>query len=143
MNLPLGLIDGFWLGDGGVRLADPLGLVGLAVPEEDVHHAVAVGPAGQEVAGRGVEDHEPAVGADPGPEAALVGLRSAGGDADPLGVAAAPVADEDVGHAVGVAGHEVRGVGLEGDEVAVGRDRRRCGRRRGETGGLATGARGR
>jgi hypothetical protein len=41
---------------------------------------------------------------------------------DPLVGAHLPVPDEDVGRAVGVAGHQVGGVGREGDDAPVGAD---------------------
>src|SRR3989440_10203194 len=60
----------------------------------------------------------------PDDAAVAVRLPAVRPDADPLGRALRPVADEDVGRAVGVARHEVGSVREEGDEVPVRRDRR-------------------
>ena len=67
---------------------------------------------GTRLSAYGVERDEAAVGADRGLVAAVVGLIAGGVDADPLGRPGLAVMDEDVGCAVGVAGDQVVGVGM-------------------------------
>src|SRR2546425_903531 len=81
---------------GAGLLRQPAGLVAHPVPDVDVHHAVGV--ARHQVAGLGTEDDEAAVGAHGRVDAGAVGLAAAAGDADPLGLPDAPVANEDVAH---------------------------------------------
>jgi hypothetical protein len=120
-------------GDPGVRAlavalraaavdADAHGRPQLAVAQEDVAHAVGV--ARDEVRGRAVEGHVAAVGRDRGEEALLVGLGAGAVDADALGRAVQPVAQEDVDEAVEVAGDEVGRGAAVGHVAPVVGDRR-------------------
>src|SRR5690606_37328747 len=121
-DVPAVVADG---GEAGVAVgltagrahADAAGFTGHAVVDEHVLHAVGV--AGHEVRGAAVEGNESAVAGNGRGEAAAVGLNAAHAQADPRGRAGVHVAQEDVGHAVGVAGHEVAGVALEDQPAAV------------------------
>ena len=73
----------------------------------------AVGVAGPEIGGAGLERHVPPVRGDDGVGARRVPLRAARRDAGPVGAMRDAVADEDVPRPVGIAGDEVRGEGLE------------------------------
>src|SRR5689334_613816 len=76
------------------------------------------------ISGPRVEGDETPVGRERRVVAALVALLALRRDAHPLGCAQFAVADEDVELPVGVARDQVGGVRVEGDEAAVGRDRR-------------------
>src|SRR5262249_30197675 len=103
-----------------------LGRSALAVVHERVGELVGV--AGDEVAGGADEADEAPVGADRRAGAVAVPLTAGGVDAHALGRAGRAVADEDVLVAVRVAGDEVGRGAREGDEVAVGGERRPVGR---------------
>ena len=75
-----------------------------------------------DVVGERGEGHHAAVGTDRRAVAAVVRLPAAGGQADPVDVAAAHVGHEHVEGAVGVVGHELGGERLEGHRRAVGAD---------------------
>ena len=92
------------------------------MPVVDEHVDSGVGVPGHEVRGGRAEDDEAAVGADRGKGAFGVPLVPGAVHAHPFGGAGPPVIDEHVRPPVGVPGHEVGGVGSEGDEAAVGAD---------------------
>ncbi|MCJ7575903.1 MAG: hypothetical protein MUO80_04395, partial [Dehalococcoidia bacterium] len=84
-----------------------------------------IGVARHQVGGVGHEGHVAAVSADGGRnilKAAAIAFAAVGSDAHPLRDPGLPVVDEDVCVTVGVAGHQVRGVGREGDVAAVSAD---------------------
>jgi hypothetical protein len=94
---------------------------GRAVAHEDV--APAVGVAEDEVRGGAVERDEVAVGRERGRLAPVVSRDAVEVDADTLGRAEQPVAQEDVGVGVAVVRVEVRREAHERDAPAVRRER--------------------
>ena len=85
--------------------------------------AYAIGIAGDEVAGGRVKRHVAAVGADRGVTRTAVSLRAVGSEAHPLDRVRLAIIDEDVAHAIGIAGDEVAGGGRKRHVAAVGAER--------------------
>src|SRR6185369_5549575 len=116
------------LGGGGARMAHQADRGGQPVEQEDVGRAASSGLPGDEVGGAADENHPVAVVGDGRQDRCGVAGGGGGGGrvADQGGRPGGPVAQEDVGAAVGVhlSGHEVdRGAG-EGDPAAVAAHRR-------------------
>src|SRR3990172_8300552 len=93
---------------------------GLPVAHEDVGRAVGV--RGHEVGGRGGEGDEAPVAADRGCVAGTHTPAPGAVHAHALRGPRLPIAHEDVGRGVGVAGYEVAGIGAEGYEAPVAAD---------------------
>ena len=95
----------------------------------DVVEAQIVAVVRHEIAGDAGEGDVAAVGGERQAaacrlEGRAVGLRAIRGHAHPRQRACVAIVDEDVRHAVGVAGDEVGGEALKGDDTAVARDGR-------------------
>ncbi len=117
-------VDGFAVGlDLVVGKRDPFGDPGVAVMDKGI--PALVGVAVDQVGCAGVEGHVAAIGVDRRLMRAAIGLAPIAGDADPFDAGLQAVADEDIELAVGVAWHQVRCIGDEDDEAAVGAERRR------------------
>src|SRR5262249_31843360 len=99
------------------RYRDSRRLSALAIMNEDVGALVVV--SNDKRPGIAEESDEPPVGAQSGTGGVSVRLESAGGDADPRGLAQLEIADEDVVLAVGVSCHQVTGTAGEGDIATV------------------------
>ena len=128
-------VDGWRLGgavglDHGValpELGDAPGAPHLQIAQEDVRDVVGVLVGRKEVGRLGTEGDEATVGADAGLGGVAEALEARAADAGPGQGLLLPVIDVDLGGAVGEAGDQVGGGGLEGDEAAVGADGRRQG----------------
>jgi len=97
---------------------------GAGPPVVDEHIGVAVGVAYHEVRCVRDESHEVPIAADAGRVGVIVALHPAAAQTHPRGCARLPVAQVDVGEAIGVAGHEGGRGGDERDMAAVGGDGR-------------------
>jgi DNA-binding CsgD family transcriptional regulator len=89
---------------------------------EDVVHAIRI--AGDEIGAERLKGYVAPVGREREIViAAIVGLHPGAVDADTFDRVRRPVENEDIGLGVGVAGHQIAGEGLEGNDIAVRRDR--------------------
>src|SRR5204863_7449644 len=81
--------------------------VGVAVAVVDENIDLPVGVSRHQVARRGVEGDEPAIGADAGEEASAIRLRTGRAAADPAGLPARRPVEDEVAGAVPVVDEDV------------------------------------
>ena len=94
------------------------GAAGHQIAHEDV--ICDIGVARDEIAGRGVEYHEPAIGGKVRGKAIANALRAVTGHRHARGAAGHQIAHEDVICDIGVARDEIAGTGVEHHEPAIG-----------------------
>src|SRR5262245_30333270 len=92
---------------------------------EDIERRISV--AADEVSGFAVKGDIAAISTERGRIRIAVGFGAVWARADALGRSRLAVVDENVGPEVGVAGDQVAGLAVKGDEAAVGADRGRIG----------------